>query len=90
MYILFRHRFYPYEEINTEAILSLDDDINMLTSDELEFGYQVWREFPDRLVGYINYFTLQSIETIRYNNYNITLPIVMPRARRMIYLILHF
>ena len=66
MYILFRHRFYPYEEINTEAILSLDDDINMLTSDELEFGYQVWREFPDRLVGYINYFTLQSIESIRY------------------------
>ena len=44
-------RFYPYEEITTEAILSLDDDINMLTSDELEFGYQVWREFPDQLVG---------------------------------------
>ena len=46
-------RFYPYDEISTEAILSLDDDINMLTSDELEFGYQVWREFPDRLVGYV-------------------------------------
>ena len=44
-------RFYPYEEIDTEAVLSLDDDIDMLTSDELEFGYQVWREFPDRLVG---------------------------------------
>merc|ERR1712077_96792 len=29
-----------------------DDDINMLTSDELEFGYQVWREFPDQLVGF--------------------------------------
>ena len=24
----------------------------MLTSDEIEFGYQAWREFPDRLVGY--------------------------------------
>ena len=46
-----KYRFYPYEEITTEAILSLDDDINMLTSDELEFGYQVWREFPDQLVG---------------------------------------
>ena len=32
--------------------MSLDDDINMLTSDELELGYQVWREFPDRLVGF--------------------------------------
>ncbi|KAF2354728.1 Exostosin C-terminal [Trinorchestia longiramus] len=46
------NRFFPYNEITTQAILSLDDDINMMTPDELEFGYQVWREFPDRLVGY--------------------------------------
>jgi len=45
-------RFYPYDEIETEAVLSLDDDINMLTSDEMEFAYHVWREFPDRLVGF--------------------------------------
>ena len=24
----------------------------MLTTDELEFGYEVWRQFPDRIVGY--------------------------------------
>jgi len=46
------NRFYPYDEITTEAVLSLDDDISMLTADELELGYQVWREFPDRLVGF--------------------------------------
>ncbi len=46
------NRFYPYEEIKTEAVLSMDDDIVMLTADELEFAYQVWREFPDRLVGF--------------------------------------
>ncbi|CAH1799396.1 unnamed protein product [Owenia fusiformis] len=46
------NRFYPYDEIETEAILALDDDIVMMTTDELEFGYQVWREFPDRLVGF--------------------------------------
>ena len=34
-------RFYPYDEIETEAILALDDDILMLTTDELEFGYEV-------------------------------------------------
>ena len=51
IFIIILPRFYPYEEIDTEAVLSLDDDIDMLTSDELEFGYQVWREFPDRLVG---------------------------------------
>lgn len=45
------NRFYPFEEIQTEAVLSIDDDIVMLTADELEFGYEVWREFPDRIVG---------------------------------------
>jgi len=46
------NRFYPYSEIDTECVLSMDDDISMLTTDELEFGYQVWREFPDRIVGF--------------------------------------
>ncbi|GAB0095884.1 Exostosin-2 [Sergentomyia squamirostris] len=46
------NRFYPYEEIETEAILTIDDDILMLTIDELQFGYEVWREFPDRIVGF--------------------------------------
>jgi len=49
---LLTNRFYPYSEITTEAVLSMDDDIVMLTSDELEFAYQVWREFSDRLVGF--------------------------------------
>ena len=46
------NRFYPYDEIETEAVLALDDDIQMLTTDELEFGYEVWRQFYDRLVGF--------------------------------------
>ena len=46
------NRFLPFSEIKTECILSMDDDIVMLTADELEFGYQVWREFPDRIVGF--------------------------------------
>lgn len=33
------NRFYPYEEIETEAILTIDDDIIMLTADELDFGF---------------------------------------------------
>ncbi|KAJ8921634.1 hypothetical protein NQ315_010543, partial [Exocentrus adspersus] len=46
------NRFYPFREIETEAILHIDDDIVMLTSDEVEFAYEVWREFPDRIVGF--------------------------------------
>uniref|UniRef100_H2ZE25 Exostosin-2 n=1 Tax=Ciona savignyi TaxID=51511 RepID=H2ZE25_CIOSA len=46
------NRFYPYNEIKTEGVLSIDDDIIMLTTDEIEFAFQVWREFPDRIVGF--------------------------------------
>lgn len=35
------NRFIPYDEIQTEAVLSIDDDISMLTDDELDFGFEV-------------------------------------------------
>uniref|UniRef100_UPI00358EA983 exostosin-2 isoform X2 n=1 Tax=Myxine glutinosa TaxID=7769 RepID=UPI00358EA983 len=57
------NRFFPYEEIETEAVLAIDDDIIMLTPDELQFGYEVWREFPDRLVGYPGRLHLWDHET---------------------------
>lgn len=43
-YTVFRHllfRFKAYKEIETECILALDDDIVMLTADELQFGFEV-------------------------------------------------
>jgi glucuronyl/N-acetylglucosaminyl transferase EXT2 len=46
------NRFYPFKEIDSDCVLSIDDDITMLNGDELEFGYQIWREFPDRIVGF--------------------------------------
>ncbi len=49
---LLSNRFFPHKSIETECVLSMDDDIIMLTADELEFGYRVWREFPDRIVGF--------------------------------------
>uniref|UniRef100_A0A146KMH8 Exostosin-2 n=4 Tax=Lygus hesperus TaxID=30085 RepID=A0A146KMH8_LYGHE len=60
------NRFYPYEDIETEAILTIDDDIVMLTSDELEFGYEVWREFPDRIVGFPSRFHVWDNATGRW------------------------
>lgn len=38
------NRFFPYDEIETEAVLAIDDDIIMLTSDELQFGYEVRKQ----------------------------------------------
>lgn len=40
------NRFFPYDEIETEAVLAIDDDIIMLTSDELQFGYEVRKAVP--------------------------------------------
>ena len=39
------NRFYPYDNL-TSAVLSLDDDITMLTADEMEFGFKVSAEIP--------------------------------------------
>lgn len=44
-------RFYPHPLIQTAAVLSLDED-TMLTTDEVDFAFQVWKQFPDRIVGY--------------------------------------
>lgn len=44
-------RFYPYEEIETDAVFNLDED-SLLTTDELNFAFKVWKEFPERIVGY--------------------------------------
>ncbi|KAG9509293.1 Exostosin-like 3 [Fragariocoptes setiger] len=45
------NRFLPYDEIETDAILSLDDD-SPLRQDEIVFGFRVWRESRDRIVGF--------------------------------------
>lgn len=44
-------RFYPHPLIDTDGILSLDED-STLTTDEVDFAFVVWRAFPERIVGY--------------------------------------
>ena len=45
------NRFIPYDIIETDAVLSLDDDAH-LRHDEILFGFRVWRESRDRVVGF--------------------------------------
>lgn len=45
------NRFLPYDAIETEAVLSVDDDAH-LRHDEIIFGFRVWREQRDRVVGF--------------------------------------
>ena len=37
--------------IKTDAVFSLDDDA-AITTEEMDFAFQVWQHFPDRLVGF--------------------------------------
>ncbi|NXN05159.1 EXT1C protein, partial [Sylvia borin] len=45
------HRFFPFEAIQTDAVLSLDEDTSLSTS-EVDFAFSVWRSFPERIVGF--------------------------------------
>lgn len=45
------NRFLPWNEVETEAVLSIDDDAH-LRHDEIMFGFRVWREARDRIVGF--------------------------------------
>lgn len=44
-------RFQPHPLIETDAILSLDEDA-ILNTDEIDFAYNVWMNFPERIVGF--------------------------------------
>ncbi|GMN52808.1 hypothetical protein TIFTF001_021950 [Ficus carica] len=45
------NRFKMDSAIKTRAVLELDDDI-MMTCDDLERGFRVWRQHTDRIVGF--------------------------------------
>lgn len=45
------NRFKLDPLIKTRAVLELDDDI-MMTCDDVERGFNVWRQHPDRIVGF--------------------------------------
>ncbi|KAG7255367.1 hypothetical protein CRUP_022936, partial [Coryphaenoides rupestris] len=44
-------RFLPYDSIGTDAVLSLDED-TVLSTTEVDFAFTVWQSFPERIVGY--------------------------------------
>jgi len=76
------NRFLPYQEIDTEAVLSVDDDAH-LRHDEIIFGFRVWREHRDRLVGFPGRFHAWDKEHNSWNynsNYSCELSMVLTGA----------
>ncbi|XP_068792878.1 exostosin-like 3 [Struthio camelus] len=76
------NRFLPWDEIETEAILSIDDDAH-LRHDEIMFGFRVWREARDRIVGFPGRYHAWDIphQAWLYNsNYSCELSMVLTGA----------
>ncbi|XP_056150088.1 exostosin-1 [Lampris incognitus] len=44
-------RFFLHDVILTDAVLSLDED-SVLSTNEVDFAFIVWQNFPERIVGY--------------------------------------
>lgn len=57
------NRFKVDPSIKTRAVLELDDDI-MMPCDDVERGFKVWREHPERIVGF--YPRLANGSPLRY------------------------
>ncbi|CAH1773647.1 unnamed protein product [Owenia fusiformis] len=76
------NRFLPYDVIETEAILSIDDDAH-LRHDEIMFGFRVWRENRERIVGFPGRFHAWDLDhdSWLYNsNYSCELSMVLTGA----------
>ncbi|XP_045882838.1 exostosin-like 1 [Meles meles] len=47
-------RFFPHQALSTDAILSLDAQSSLTTS-EVDFAFVVWQSFPERMVGFLTW-----------------------------------
>ena len=75
-------RFLPYDSIETEAVLSMDDDV-YLHHDEIIFAFRVWQENRDRLVGFPGRYHAWDKENFSWNynsNYSCELSMVLTGA----------
>ncbi|XP_066538276.1 exostosin-like 2 [Hoplias malabaricus] len=47
-----RNRLQPFPEIETDAVLMLDDDL-LLSVPDISFAFSVWKQFPEQIVGFV-------------------------------------
>ncbi|KJH50266.1 EXTL2, alpha-1,4-N-acetylhexosaminyltransferase [Dictyocaulus viviparus] len=74
------NRFVPWDRIRTEAVLSLDDDID-LKQHEIIFAFRVWRENRHRIVGFPARYHARYGDQMYYNsNHTCQLSIILTGA----------
>lgn len=61
------NRFIPWDLIETEAVLSLDDDIDLMQQDII-LAFRVWRENRDRIVGFPARYHARYGDSMFYNS----------------------
>ncbi|KAM9322685.1 exostosin-like 2 [Pholidichthys leucotaenia] len=47
-----RNRLQPFAEMDTDAVLMLDDD-SLVSVPDISFAFSVWKQFPDQIVGFV-------------------------------------
>ncbi|KAG5847953.1 hypothetical protein ANANG_G00131750 [Anguilla anguilla] len=47
-----RNRLQAFSEIDTDAVLMLDDD-TLVSAPDLSFAFSVWKLFPEQIVGFV-------------------------------------
>lgn len=49
---LMRNRLQPFQEIDTDAVLMLDDD-TLVSVPDVIFAFSVWKQFREQIVGFV-------------------------------------
>ncbi|XP_030063344.1 exostosin-like 2 isoform X2 [Microcaecilia unicolor] len=47
-----RNRLQPFPDLETEAVLMMDDD-TLVSAHDVAFAFSVWQQFPDQIVGFV-------------------------------------
>ncbi|XP_029473919.1 exostosin-like 2 [Rhinatrema bivittatum] len=47
-----RNRLQPFQGLETDAVLMMDDD-TLVSAHDLAFAFSVWQQFPDQIIGFV-------------------------------------
>ncbi|XP_029474150.1 exostosin-like 2 [Rhinatrema bivittatum] len=69
-----RNRFQPFQELETDAVLMMDDD-TLVSAHDLAFAFSVWQQFPDQIIGFVPRKHIRSPSGIySYGGFDLQIP----------------
>ncbi|KAM4721247.1 exostosin-like 2 [Rhinophrynus dorsalis] len=71
---LMRNRLQNFPEIQTQAVLMMDDD-TLVSAYDVSFAFSVWQQFSDRIVGFVPRKHIASLSGIySYGSFELQVP----------------